>query len=148
MENIIFDPITKLSSQSISDSDPPSIPPIQIMKVNYFKNFSIEKKAPSFKSNLLHLMTLENHEGKKVLKSEESHDYPLFRKQNNKRKKIEIESRFQEDERKKMNSQFFKVLMRFYLVKKFVKRLRENSNIYAISMLKNQHYTLLNDFTF
>jgi len=73
---------------------------------------------------------------------------PLIQKPLRAKEKIEEFSKGDNEENKKNNSKFMRVMVKFYLVKKFITNLKENTGYQQTNWLKAFHLRIMNDLAY
>ena len=110
--------------------------PLPVPTTN-FQLFSLENNEPKFEKKPVSRAQIRILDSCKVI-SETSSKSP------NRKSVFLNPSPVQE--RKKINSRFFSLMIKYFFVKKFLKKIREISNFRDWRGLSIRHYELLNDF--
>ena len=157
--------LENLGSLENWDVEDPHIPKnLETFQINNFKNFSRENDSPdifpSLKIKLTPQITqteidrLRKKSNFSPLQSPTRYEGSVYRISKYKQPKDFIkegkksDENLSEDVRKKINSKFFRFLVTYWMVKKFVRKLRENTFYRKPQWLKKYHLNILNDQVF
>ena len=155
--------LENLGSLENWDVEEPHIPKnLETFQINDFKSFSRENDSsdifPSLKLpppiNLTEIDQLRKKSIFSPLQSPTRYEGSVYRMTKSKQPKDYIkedkksDEYLSEDVRRKINSKFFRFLVTYWMVKKFVRKLRENTFHRKPQWLKRFHLNILNDQVF
>ena len=140
------------SSLRVSEDSSPHLDQLdkrlQSLNVHVFKDFSIGKEEPPLSNSTFPINPIKPQgHFLKTAKSNLSMTSKFLNGTSTNNIKSTIgRSVFNLSESKKMNSKFFKIMVKLYLVKKFIKKLKETITFHAENSLKKNQFEIINDF--